>query len=298
MADPGSSRFSGSGGDAEGGDGGDDLVNGSAAGGHAAGDDAAGGKAAGDAPGDDAAGDDAYAPEVRTVGTTLALHFSPTQIQSRMSLLSPDALDLEYPRLMMGFLLFNSSPARISMVGLGGGSLPKFCHRHLPETCIDVVEIDSAVIALRETFRVPPESARFTVVQGDGAQYVAEMADATDVLLVDGYGPSGIPAALCSQAFYADCHAALREAGMLVLNFHVEHPLYETYLDRVRAAFGASMFEVVDDDMTNSVVFACKGDLLDDLDQLEVRRPSTLTRDAWRQLMPTFKVMAATLVPR
>jgi len=239
-----------------------------------------------------------FVPEVRKSGTLLALHFSEAEIQSRMSVLNPDALDLEYTRLMMGFLLFNPTPARISMVGLGGGSLAKFCHRHISGAHIDVVEIDAAVIALRDAFLIPADSARFEVVQDDGARYIGERVDATDVLLVDGFGIGGIPDKLCSQAFYADCHAALTEQGIMVANFHLNHPDHETYLDRVRASFGSSMFEVIDDDMTNSVVFACKGDLFRDLDDINIKRPASISRDAWRQLMPTFKVIAATLTPR
>lgn len=237
-------------------------------------------------------------PEVRTSGSMRTLHFTGDQIQSRMSLLNPHALNLEYTRMMMGFLLFNPSPARITMIGLGGGSLPKFCHRYLVDACIDVVEIDPAVIALRDAFMVPPDDARFSIMQGDGAEYVADLSEATDVLLVDGYGPRGIAEVLCTQAFYNDCHAALSGSGMLVVNLHVEHPDYERFLDRIRASFGAAMFEVVDDDMTNSVVFACKGDLFDDLQDIVVKRPPSMPRDAWRQLMPTFQVIAATLVPR
>ena len=37
--------------------------------------------------------------------TTKALHFSMSELQSRMDLRQPDALELEYTRLMMGFLL-------------------------------------------------------------------------------------------------------------------------------------------------------------------------------------------------
>ena len=84
------------------------------------------------------------------------------------------------------------------------------------------------------------------------------------MILLDGFGDQGMPDALCSEAFYADCLRALRDDGLLVINFHVNHPLYHEYLARVRESFGAAMFEVVDDDMTNSIVFACKGDLLDD----------------------------------
>ena len=89
------------------------------------------------------------------------LQFSEREIQSRMSLLNPDALDIEYTRMMMGFLVFNSAPKQISMIGLGGGSLPKFCYRYLPGADIEVVEIDPAVIALRDTFSIPQDNERF-----------------------------------------------------------------------------------------------------------------------------------------
>jgi hypothetical protein len=92
------------------------------------------------------------------------LHFSEREIQSRMSLLNPDALDIEYTRMIMGFLVFNSAPKQILMIGLGGGSLPKFCYRYLPGTDIEVVEIDPAVIALRDTFSIPQDNERFRVV--------------------------------------------------------------------------------------------------------------------------------------
>jgi spermidine synthase len=78
----------------------------------------------------------------------------------------------------------------------------------------------------------------------------------------------------------------------------VNHPDHHEYLDRVRASFGPSMFEVVDDDMTNSIVFACKGDLLDDPAATALTRPAAISKDAWRQLMPTLRVIGATLVLR
>ena len=49
-------------------------------------------------------------PFVRDVGDRRSLHFSEQVIQSSMSLLNPDALELEYTRMMMGFLLFNPEP--------------------------------------------------------------------------------------------------------------------------------------------------------------------------------------------
>jgi len=55
------------------------------------------------------------------------------------------------------------------------------------------------------------------------------------------------------------------------------------------------MFEVVDDDMTNSIVFACKGNLLENPAAAQLTRPAAMPKDAWRQLMPTMRVIGATL---
>ena len=236
-----------------------------------------------------------HRPFVQNHGTRRTLHFTQKEIQSSMSVLNPDALELEYTRMMMGFVLFNPEPGRILMVGLGGGSLPKFCYRHLPRAAIDVVEIDPAVIALRDTFMVPQDDARFSVIQADAAEHLHRLSDHADVIFLDGFGVGGIPDALCAEAFYADCHRALRDDGILVINFHVNHPMHHDYLDRVRAAFGSAMFEVVDDDMTNSIVFACKGDLLNDPAAADLKRPAAIAKDAWRQLMPTLRVIGATL---
>ena len=235
------------------------------------------------------------APFVQDTGTRRSLHFTPREIQSSMSLLHPDVLEIEYTRMMMGFLLFNATPKHILMVGLGGGSLPKFCHRYLPQSRITVVEIDPAVIALRESFMVPPDSERFQVVQADAAHDMRGRQDDADVVLLDGYVAGGIPAPLCTPEFYADCHRALRDDGLLVNNFHFNHVDYPRYLERLRGAFGHAIFEVVDDDMTNSVVFACKGDLLEDPAAAEIKRPASMAKEGWRQLLQTFKVIGATL---
>jgi spermidine synthase len=245
------------------------------------------------APGDEPAA--IHRPFVQNAGTRRTLHFTQKEIQSSMSVLNPDALEIEYTRMMMGFVLFKPEPARILMVGLGGGSLPKFCYRYLTRTRIEVVEIDPAVIALRDTFMVPRDDDRFQVIQADAADHLRAMSDHADVIFLDGYGVGGIPDALCSEAFYADCFRALRDDGILVINFHVNHPMHHDYLARVRASFGPAMFEVVDDDMTNSIVFACKGDLLNDPAAAELKRPASIPRDAWRQLMPTMRVIGATL---
>jgi len=216
--------------------------------------------------------------------TAKALHFSISEIQSRMRLSDPYALDLEYTRLMMGFTLFQPRPKQIVMIGLGGGSLAKFCHRHLREAKVQVIEINPHVIALREEFHVPPDGERFHVVPGDGARYVRLRASRPDVLVVDGFGPDGQPARLCSQRFYDDCAETLQPGGVLVVNLHRGHRHHDVFLGRIQRSFGDSALAVEDSEGSNSIVFACKGFALEQAAAAARRQAGMLMPEAARPL--------------
>lgn len=227
-------------------------------------------------------------PFVYETLTTKALHFSICEIQSRMQSLKPLALDLDYTRTMMGFLLFNDRPDTIGMIGLGGGSLAKFCHGYLPKARIDVVEINPHVIALRDTFHVPPDSSRFKVRRGDGADFVRSPPHRLDVLMVDGYDADGIPPALCSQAFYDDCRDSLQPEGLLVVNLHRGHCDYALHVDRISRAFDGRTLVVRDVDCGNSIVFGCHGRRLERARTAQLRRPRHFDVAAWEELAPSL----------
>jgi spermidine synthase len=237
-------------------------------------------------------------PFVHESLTTKALHFSISEIQSRMKLDDPCALDIEYTRTMMGFLLFQPDPRHIAMIGLGGGSLAKFCHRHLPAARIQVVEINPHVIALRDTFHVPPDGDRFGVVQGDGAHFVRYRATRTDVLVIDGFDSSGQPARLCSQRFYDDCHEMLLPGGVLVVNLHSGHRQHASFVERIRRSFGGSILVVDDGESSNTIVFACKGHALDAARPGVIRRPAGLDSAGAAQLQAAFALVSRALRDR
>lgn len=198
-------------------------------------------------------------PFVKDDGAGKSLHFTLGELQSRMLTAAPWQLDVDYTRTMMGFLLFNPAPARIGMIGLGGGSLAKFCYRYLPASKMLVLEINPNVIALRQEFQVPDDDERFQVIAADGALFLQTEAPTFDVLLVDGFDQQGQPAALCTQAFYADCLAALSPDGVLVVNLHYDHPDYPLLVERIRRGFGGNAVEVLAAEKSNGIVFASRG---------------------------------------
>ncbi|WP_290727567.1 fused MFS/spermidine synthase [Aquabacterium sp.] len=182
-------------------------------------------------------------PVVEQDGDSVILSFDELSLQSRMRLDDPGALDLDYSRVMMAFLLLLPQPQSILMIGLGGGSLAKYCHRHLPQARITVVEINPEVIAARETFQIPQDDERFSVVFGDGAEFLAHTPRGShDVILVDGFGIHGEqPEALCSLPFYKSCRAALRESGVLMVNLQDQEPQCSRLIGRIWQMFGESV---------------------------------------------------------
>jgi spermidine synthase len=233
-------------------------------------------------------------PFIHDSGGDKGLYFSIREIQSRMQVGDPDALDLGYTRTMMGFLLFQPKPRQIAMVGLGGGSLAKFCHRYLPQAQIQVAEINPHVLALRDEFCVPPDSERFNVLRGDGALFVRHSVTPRDVLLVDGFDDQGQPARLCSQRFYDDCAEMLQPGGVLVINLHHGHPRYEIFLDRIRRSFGDILI-VNDGELSNSIVFAIQGQGFEAYRLGSLRRPVQLDSAAATQLHSAFALVRAAL---
>jgi spermidine synthase len=193
-------------------------------------------------------------PFVIDDGVVRELYFKREIVQSGMRLADPWALDFSYTRLAMAFLLFNPAPRKILLLGLGGGSLSKFCHRHLPEADLTTVEIDGDVIALREEFLVPADGPNFHVVQDDAARFVAREGG-FDAIVLDCFDPEGYSPSVMTRDFFRDARDALAKKGVLVSNLVGRKEERVAQLDLIRAAFGDNIVVMPDKEDGNLVVF-------------------------------------------
>jgi spermidine synthase len=234
-------------------------------------------------------------PQLVEAQGELSLHFGFPTIQSRMLKADPEQLVLDYTRTMMGFLLLQPAPCRIAMVGLGGGSLLKYCRRRLPATEFTAIEISPEVIALRRQFGIPDDDERLRVICADGADFVRRAAasgDGFDVLLIDGFDRDGQARQLCSAAFYDDCRGVLRTGGVLVVNLCADDTGYGSYIARISDSFDGKAVVVEAEEGDNKIVFAAAdGDfpptlvtLSERLRQLEANHPVGLDRTAQKIL--------------
>ncbi len=186
------------------------------------------------------------------------LHFDLDTVQSAMHLEHPDALSLAYTRKMMAFLLFNRAPKRILLLGLGGGSLAKFCYRRLPCAALTAVEVNPNVIALREEFCIPPDDDRFRVICADGATYVARLERSKDVILADACDRSGIAPELDAIEFYQHARRCLAPGGVFVVNMCADINDCVTHVTKLRAVFGDAFMTLQVRPDGNVIAFAFK----------------------------------------
>ncbi|QZA80053.1 fused MFS/spermidine synthase [Deefgea piscis] len=197
-------------------------------------------------------------PFVYEEGDEVSLMFDLTTVQSRMKRQTPQDLILGYTRSMIAFSLLQTHTQHIGMIGLGGGSLAKYCHHYLPHCTIKVAEIDADVIALRERFAIPNDSARLKIECVDGAAWLKRQS-AFDALLVDAYSQSGMPESLATAQFFDDCRTALADQGVLVVNLWGSDARFDSYYQRIRTVFDGAAIAIGADGCANRIVLAMNG---------------------------------------
>ena len=172
------------------------------------------------------------------------LHLGTPWIQGSMHLDAPTVLVHEYIQRMLAWLLFvepGSLAKRQAMqLGLGAGSLTKFCHKVLKmKTC--AVELNpQVVLACRGWFKLPPDNSRIQVVLGDAAVEIQNPMwwGTVDALQVDLYDHQAAAPVLDSEAFYADCRRLLTPDGSMTVNLFGRSSSYQRSVDKMAGVFG------------------------------------------------------------
>ncbi len=172
------------------------------------------------------------------------LHLASPWIQGSMIIDRPYHIELEYVQRMMAWLLFMPATevagAHAMQLGLGAGTITKFCHKKLKMTCT-AVELNPGVLhACRGWFRLPPDDARLRVVIADAAQEIRspEWTGVVDALQVDLYDNEAAAPVLDSLDFYRDCRALLSPQACMTVNLFGRSSSFDESVQKICAAFG------------------------------------------------------------
>jgi spermidine synthase len=196
---------------------------------------------------------------------------------------------MRYPQMMLGALYVNPAPQSVLIIGLGGGTLPRALRQLLPNTRIDVVEIDPAVVRVANRYFDFAPSDKTRVIESDGRVYV-KRAQRTgqkyDLIMLDAFDHEYIPEHLLTQEFLLEVKSLLSPQGVLAANTFSSSGLYEHESVTYEAAFGR-FFNLKED---NRVIITRLGPLPDGA---QLRATAAQFKDAFAR----FEVDAAGLLP-
>jgi len=147
----------------------------------------------------------------------------------------PDYLGLPYTQVALAGLALTGDPRRILVVGLGGGTLPAFLHRHYPDATIDAVDIDPEVVFVAKEFFGFRENERLRVHIADGRKFIEDIRQPYDVIFLDAFGTDNVPPQLTTQEFLGAVRRGVSPGGVVIGNIwdggfnRLYHSMVRTY---------------------------------------------------------------------
>ena len=153
----------------------------------------------------------------------------PSIVQSCMHLQQPWTLIHAYTQSMVFDSLpyFQQNPKHILLFGLGAGDIPRYLAKRLPESQLDVVEIDSDVIDLAsEYFNLVPSSNHMRLFHLDAQAYFSQdhvlnhsqHLPKYDWIMIDIFEKDDMPGFISHVGFIKQIKDHLSPHGLLTIN--------------------------------------------------------------------------------
>ena len=182
--------------------------------------------------------------DVKTYTGVLSLHLD-ALLHSSVSLSDPTYIHYEHEHIQMDFLRAardETSNPKMLVIGGGGYTFPRYAKTVLPETELDVVEIDPGVTRIAYEFLGLKKELGIRDFNMDGRQFVAERAAprSYDLIVQDAVNDLSVPSHLLTREYNEAVKAALKKDGVYLLTIidEVEHgKLWRASMATLRESF-------------------------------------------------------------
>ena len=168
----------------------------------------------------------------------------------------PQKLVFNYTKLLMASLLMMPEPKRILIIGLGGGTMSNTLAQLYPNSQIENIEIDQAVIKVARDFFGFFENDNVKAYNQDGRIYIKRALlkkQQYDWIILDAFNGDYIPEHLMTKEFLQEAKALLSENGILSANTFSLSELYAHESATYKAVFG-HFYQVVNQDNSNRII--------------------------------------------
>ncbi|MDR1040630.1 MAG: fused MFS/spermidine synthase [Deltaproteobacteria bacterium] len=193
---------------------------------------------------------------------TLYMGESLQESETSISLSNPLAAIFEYPGMMFMALAISPLNSEITMLGLGGGFIPRLFQEYLPEKRLAVAEVDPLVAEVATTYFFFEPGGNVEIVLRDGMDHVRDMPpDGADQIWLDAFNGSYIPSHMATDDFMELCLSRLKPGGLLVQNLHqTRMESYRAQLRRTVKIFGGTPLIFAGRKSANAVVMSSRQD--------------------------------------
>lgn len=200
--------------------------------------------------------------EVVDDGVTRTLYFGSRAKQSSMLLGHHQVLALTYTQSMTAALLFQPEPREVLVIGLGGGSLPKFFHHHFPACRVLALENRPSVVDIAQRYFDLPNDERLHIEMTGALEYLARPVQRRfDIILVDIFDAQGMVADLDERDFFHRCREHLSGQGVLSANLWSTQPgTFRQQMKNLRREFDQQVLELPVPKCGNIIAFGLAQD--------------------------------------
>lgn len=192
----------------------------------------------------------------------------------------PEQLYFKYTKLVMAGLSLMPEPKSILILGLGGGTLPTSLERLYPESKIDTVEIDDAVVRVAKQWFAYRETPKQKVHVSDGRVFIKQQIRKKqhyDLVILDAFSGEYIPEHLMTREFLDEVRQVVNPDGLVIANTFSDNRLYHHESVTYQTIFGDFKYINARTD-GNRVIFASPSKVSKGVnDKLESRVISHLT---------------------
>ena len=161
--------------------------------------------------------------------------------QTCRSLANPDALVLNYTKMLLGALYLNPEPQKILIIGLGGGTLPSVLQKIVPLAKIDVVELDPSVVTVAKRFFSFAPGKETAVFIEDGRVFVKraqKQGKQYDLVILDAFDHLYVPEHMLTQEYLREVKSLLGKDGVIAANTFSSSKLYNAESATYASIFG------------------------------------------------------------
>lgn len=171
----------------------------------------------------------------------------------------PHWLPVVYTRYVTAALAYPRQPRRLLEIGLGGGRIVSYLHRHVRDLSITAIDIDPGVVAMARKHFGLKEDERLKVVVDDGRRFAAETADKYDLIVVDAYRGTFVPETLTTVEFFTLLKSRLNPGGVVAQNVEPTTLFYDAMAATLKEVFGNVDAYRTGEGVANSVLVAYEG---------------------------------------